>query len=545
MNKGPGPSNVSSQSRSKLNAFRYNKEALSPDKSPQKTGVSTGHADKENQSSWLNGVVEKGKLELHNQCITTETTEPKLWRECPHTPGNRIPLSDLIGNAEDIFSRAPTQNYTPEDHVVWHHVPASSNADGTSRTPATHNKKRRHSSSPTSSPLAGPSKVRRKGSLDQQNYQTLMKTPQTDLASDLWNNYAGKTLANGKGELAQPRLANLLSSSPQTPVSVRTGRDSSGLRRSNSCIAEWPSSKAKRRRIDKEDSSTGRSIFTRTRSSVVDSGSYKSPNISSLVKRIEKTLQPTPGPDPGVSDSSPVPTRHHVRHDRPASPVNDGVQSRPLEQSSQTKEPRVIQAVSHDVKQLEESSSDYGDDDFDQDFIDLAEASIDPFVDDGSSNTHKADPSEECVDNVASKEVYLPISQVKDSNPSSMKSKPNANLPNSNEHGFDADEFDADEFDDDFDGISDNIDDLLVDCQATPTMKTARTIPKEQSTGEQLVSGSGFGSLSTARHGAYNETRRSPGLSGDEFDDDGLDIEAIEQSMVHSGVDGSDDVCHP
>ncbi|OOF95754.1 hypothetical protein ASPCADRAFT_48019 [Aspergillus carbonarius ITEM 5010] len=525
MDGGTGSHKISSQSRSKLNAFRYGKrDDLSPDKTPQKTGPKPGHANKENQTSWLNGVVDNERSETGNQKHSTEAAEPKTLKECPHTPGNRIPLADLISNAEDAFNQAPMQELTPEDYVIWQHVPVSSNPDGMSQTPATKSRKRRHSSSPTSSPLAGTSKSRRRGSLDLQNYQGLIKTPQNDLAADLWNSYVSKTLANGNGELLQPHLTNLLSSSPQTPASMRTGRDSSGLRRSNSCMAEWPSSRAKRRRVDKEKFGTGRSIFSRTRSNVVDSGNYQ--GLSSLVKQIEKTLQKVPRPPPDISDSSPVPARNHVRRNRSGSPTEDRKgPAPPSRKTSQVQEPRVIHAVPQDRKPLEESSSDYGDDDFDQDFFDLAEASIDPFVDADSSHHGNVALSEKHVNNSAQTEIH-PSAQ-KPRNISVLNTKFDEDKPTNNENTLD-----ADEFDDDFDGISDSMEDLLAECDKTSSMNLANPNSTEPLPPKQATPVAGSGNLFAATSGSLNAMNLSPEtLSGDEFDDDGLDLEAIEQSM--------------
>ncbi|PWY95072.1 hypothetical protein BO94DRAFT_483566 [Aspergillus sclerotioniger CBS 115572] len=540
MDRGTDSYKLSSQSRSKLNAFRYGKrDGLSPNKTPQKTGSEPGHANKENQTSWLNGVVGNERPETGNQKHPTETKESKTLKECPHTPGNRIPLADLISNAEDAFNQAPMQELTPEDYVIWQHVPVSSNQDGMSQTPATRSKKRRHSSSPTSSPLAGTSKSRRRGSLDLQNYQGLIKTPQNDLATDLWNSYVSKTLANGNGELLQPRLTNLLSSSPQTPASMRTGRDSSGLRRSNSCMAEWPSSRAKRRRVDREKFGTGRSIFSRTRSNVIDSGNHQGPDISSLVKKIEETLQKVPRPPPDISDSSPIPARNHVRRNRSASPTEDRKgPAPPSRKTSQVQEPRVIHAVPQDRKPLEESSSDYGDDDFDQDFFDLAEASIDPFVDADSPHHGNVAPSENRENNSAPTEIRLPAQEPKKTDV--MNTRNDVDRSTNNE-----DTFDADEFDDDFDGISDSMEDLLAECDKTPSMKLANPMSVEPLVPKQTMPVAGYGKLPAGKSGSLNQTNMSTeSLSGDEFDDDGLDLEAIEQSMVHSEAVGSNNVRH-
>ncbi|KAL4759092.1 bifunctional ATP-dependent DNA helicase/ssDNA endodeoxyribonuclease DNA2 [Aspergillus foveolatus] len=224
--KDPRPIPASADSRSKLDAFRYkNNNQNGTAMSPKKTTPHKGHTNKENQTSWLNGVVEQDKPEPDNRQSLQEGPESKAVKDCPQTPGNRLPLADLIGNAEDAFSRAPmAQEFTPEDYVIWQHAPPSSNPS--TQTPATQSKKRRHSSSPSSSPLAG-SKGARKGSFDLQSIQALLKTPQNDLATDLWNNYVAKTAVNVT-DLQQPRFASLLSSSPRTPTSARAGQDSSG-----------------------------------------------------------------------------------------------------------------------------------------------------------------------------------------------------------------------------------------------------------------------------------------------------------------------------
>ncbi|CAK96174.1 bifunctional ATP-dependent DNA helicase/ssDNA endodeoxyribonuclease DNA2 [Aspergillus niger CBS 101883] len=527
MNTGNGTYRVSSQSRSKLNAFRYNHQnGPTPDKTPQKTSLAPGHANKENQTSWLNGVMETEQSKANNQNQTTEPAEPKASKECPHTPGNRIPLADLINNAEDAFIHAPMPEFTPEDYVVWQHVPASSNPDRMSQTPATQGKKRRHSSSPTSSPLAGTSKSRRKGSIDLQNSQTLIKTPQHDLAADLWNSYVSKTLANSNGEQLRPRFTNLLSSSPQTPASVRTSRDSSGLRRSNSCMAEWPSSKTKRRRIDKENFGAGRSIFSRTRSNVVNPGNYQGPNISSLVEEIEKTLKKAPGPLPDTTDSSPVPARNQDRRGRSKSPTEDRksqVQASKI--TSQVHEPRIIHAAPEDRKPLEESSSDYGDDEFDQDFFDLAEASMDPFVDAGSSHLNDKALSGQPVNNKASTEARALTEEWTETDAVTMEI--NVEKPTN-----DVDTLDADEFDDDFDGLSDSMGDLLAQCEKSQSTDMAKPVSTRPAAFRQSIPEVKSGDYLGATSEAFIQKKGEQDASfGDEFDDDGLDIEAIEQSM--------------
>ncbi|PLN85364.1 hypothetical protein BDW42DRAFT_2963 [Aspergillus taichungensis] len=507
VNKGAPSYPISSKSRSKLNNFRYNEQdETSPEKPPRKPQAGPEHTDKENQSSWLNGVVAPVQPALDQRPSSSGAAESKVVKECPQTPGNRIPLADLIGNAEDAINQAPGQEYTPEDYVIWQHVPASSNTGTTSQTPATNKKKRRRNSSPGSSPLAGNSKGARKGSFDLQPFQAVLKTPQNDIAADLWNNYVGKATANGNGEIPQIRFQNLLSSSPQTPATGRTSRDSSGLRRATSCNVEWPSSKAKRRKLD----------FSRSKSNVIDAGTSSS-NINRLMERIEKSLRRTPMPQ---ADSSPVPKREE-RRSRSTSPVKRKQSLEILGSPAQENNASgscIRPAATVPVKV---SSSDFGDDDLDQDFLDLAEATMDPFVDSDGPHDNKQ---------VARPDALPHLSPIKA--PAVHGALVNTHTDTTKAGKSDY-KYDADEFDDDFEDFSDNIEDILAECDGTPSTKSARpvsnNIPVSQPLGPShdakplfdVAGGSTFGDVKNAEAAS----------SDDEFDDGDFDMEAIEQSM--------------
>ena len=521
VNKGPPSYPISSKSRSKLNNFRYNEQdEMSPGKPSLKPQAGPEHTDKENQSSWLNGVVAPAQPELDRRPSSSGVAESKVVKECPQTPGNRIPLADLIGNAEDAINQAPGQEYTPEDYVIWQHVPASSNTGTTSQTPATNKKKRRRNSSPGSSPLAGNSKSARKGSFDLQSFQAVLKTPQNDIAADLWNNYVGKATANGNGEIPQIRFQNLLSSSPQTPATGRTSRDSSGLRRATSCNVEWPSSKAKRRKLD----------FSRSKSNVIDAGTSSS-NINRLMERIEKSLRRTPMPQ---ADSSPVPKREEARRSRSTSPAE---RKQSLEdfgspgQENNAGGSCIRPAATVPVKV---SSSDFGDDDLDQDFLDLAEATMDPFVDSDGPNDNEKVAKPDGLPNLSPIEAPA-VSGAQ------VNTHTDTTMPEKNDH-----KYDADEFDDDFDEFSDNIEDIFAECDGTPSTKIARpvsnNIPVSQPLGPSHDTKTPFDVAADQTFGDVKNAEATS--SGDEFDDGDFDMEAIEQSMKQTAEGGPDDVCH-
>ncbi|OGM44593.1 DNA replication helicase Dna2 [Aspergillus bombycis] len=539
MDKDTNSYPISSNSRSKLNAFRYIRDDTSIEKSPSKrspskSSIKPAHANKENQSSWLNGVTRLDQADSTKREASVDKSDAKAAKECPQTPANRIPLADLISNAEDAISQAPVQEFTPEDYVIWQHVPASSNPDTMSQTPATQVRKRQHISSPTSSPLAGNSKGADQESLDMHaSLQGLQRTPQNDLATELWNNYVGKLTANGNGTLPPPQFTHLLSSSPQTPPPVRTGRDSSGLRRSNSCNAEWPSSKTKRRRIDGGGVGTGRGIFSRSRSDVVDSGSINSSKINFLVEKIEKSLRNAPkSPNSHITapDSSPVPRRKGIQRSRSTSPMQDRPGHHSLFKANRDNNVNNVYPEPQGKEQA--SSSDFGDDEFDQDFLEIAEASMDPFVDHGSLPGAMVTRGNTTF---LSTNTYEPHDEKQ--NPHAHATTLNSEaVPKKPHYSPKRVRFEDDEFDE----FSDNIDDIFAECDAAPSTKLVRPIPKDDTASNLSGLESGTDNSSTVIAKPVRGVNMPQEVSsGDEFDDDEFDMEAIEQSMRQSGADGS------
>lgn len=517
---------ISSNSRTKLSAFRFDdRTEESPEKSPSKVPLKPGHSDKENQASWLNGVVGSSRSFPGTGNSSTQSKDGKSIKECPQTPANRIPLADLISSTEDAVIEDPAAHLTPEDHVIWQHVPPSSNTDTKSRTPATSSKKRRHSSSPACSPQAGNSNSAQKEPFDLQSFQALLKTPQSDVAADLWNNYVEKHKVKGNGNIQLPRFENLPSSSPQTPASAKASRDSSGLRRSISCNAEWPTSRTKRRKIDDDDSKTARSLFSRTRSNVLDSGKSKSSRINFLVEQIEKTLQ-----KPSEAPPSSSPLREHK--DSPRSRSASPIERRALRASEKSNNQTDEHEACKDKGGLHRSSSEFGDDDFDQDLLDFAATSIDPFVE--TTQPRAVQP--------ANSEGRLGLALNENSNPLKVPEHPDTapmapdskvNIINENDGN------DIDEFEDDYDGLPENLEEIAAAYDEAPESNGL-----EKVTGNDELTSQKPPLAAAAAPAPEGTAKAQEFSSGDEFDDDDFDLEAIEQSMNQSGEYGSNHVCH-
>ena len=215
-------------------------------------------------------------------------------RECPQTPVGRIPLAELIAGSEDIQDQK--LNLTPIERVVWNHSQQSVERNGENGMYASRRgRKRAYSSSPAPSYQNGVSGhfPPDKPSFDLGNLQNSLKTPQADPASDLWSRYSLNTLDKlSPSETTKPVFADFLnSSSPQTPAQPVQSRVKDSLQRSYSCNLEWPTSVAKRRKLQYSSSNQEMSA------SLADSmpkhdekGRSKMARVSLLVEEIQDRL---------------------------------------------------------------------------------------------------------------------------------------------------------------------------------------------------------------------------------------------------------------
>ncbi|PGH27401.1 hypothetical protein AJ80_00879 [Polytolypa hystricis UAMH7299] len=369
---------ISSASRSKLNAFCY----VDPDHQQLNIMATTTKHDgiafveKENETGLTS---DKEAADSHDMETNPAPGEPQKQqiepeKEPPQTPAHRIPLADLINNAEDAFINAPGKVPTPDDRVFWKHEPQNTDPRNSSATPATRRRKRHRSASPASSPLnRGSENVRP----DPQSLQKLIKTPQQqDMIADLWSKYIGKNEVN-PGDDPSKALFSLLGSSPHTP-GVQRSKDQ-GLRRTNSCNIDWPVSNAKRRKIENDKQvNKVRDAFAGSRSTLLDTGRSKSSRISLLVEKIQETMLETPrGGVDGPSSSTPLPERPDDIEEIPSSPPKPVDENVPLDTPSKA----TTAAQSHNIFKdagLDRKpypagySSEYDDDDLDDEFLQLA-----------------------------------------------------------------------------------------------------------------------------------------------------------------------------
>lgn len=171
---------------------------------------------------------------------------------------------------------------------------------------------------------------------------------------------------------------------------------------------------------------------------------------------------------------------------------------------------------------LQDSSSEFGDDDLDQDFMDLASVSADPFIEPAGSRNEFESFGSSAWSNLAVDK--LQSSHSKQPAPADHKT-PIAHEIMNNETKPD----DSDDFEDDFGDFSEDFQEMLAKCDGeSGNVNSAEQNPTTQ----QHTSKAGS---TIAASKAVTE------FSEDEFDD--IDLESLEQTMKQAGEEEAY-VCH-
>ncbi|MCJ1399808.1 Tripartite DNA replication factor [Xylographa trunciseda] len=406
---------ASSQSRTKLKAFQFagNGSAAS------ENDIYGGDEEHENKSTGQSKT-RKGS-QKRPKSSSREATDIKnnLHAAFPATPIGRVPLAELISNGEDTFDQLPL--LTPVERILWNHSQSSTDLTSNFATPFTRRgTKRARSSSPhNSSPEeeAGVSLCPRNSApFNTQTLQKSLMSPHADPAKDLWSRYSLHPESKQTPSKAPAlSLSNLLhTSSPQTPVRNVKGLDNSGLRRSLSCGVEWPTSAAKRRKIQKSLSQIGDRNSDASRDEIANpQRDSKASRVNFLLEKIHDGLaeswdQPKVARRPS---SSPPALAQAQNMAFPSSPIQwprtdvaQDSQSRVRLGPNTATRAKVDKSRNH-IEHLElfkeeaivtdeKASSDYGDDGFDEGLLNEVDATI-------RTAALPADPAESSVDVVA------------------------------------------------------------------------------------------------------------------------------------------------
>ena len=383
---------ASSQSKSKLRAFQYD----SPNRA---NGGGPCLDDKEAEKENTNSLCDEAKAMPAQLVPRAQTLSQKSAgkenRECPQTPVGRLALAELIASGEDLNQHS--FNLTPVERVLWNQSPRNSNP--TNSAMLRKSRKRAQSSSPSSSAQNEKSNhfSTSKTTLNLQTLQKCLKTPKADPAQDLWSRYSVTNERRSPIEEVGPPFAHLLdSSSPQMPASYLRVKESGGLRRSLSCATEWPTSIAKRRKLEHRRTHDEADVsLALTEGADTGHSKSKRSRVSLLVDRLHNELAGTAKVDSndvgGPSSSSPLPKKgrvsqvalgiasrssHTEQYDRASSASHNGGDGDASAWPQPPKYPNGSIRLEYAKTVEPDSSSDFGDDDLDLEMLKAVDAGI-------------------------------------------------------------------------------------------------------------------------------------------------------------------------
>lgn len=337
-------------------------------------------ADKENRQHGADGTRSPQRVSTKVAAIDIPeaTTVKTPAKSCPpSTPAMRLPLADLIGNAEDAARRQPVKEQSPEEHIGW--IPNSSN----SALSPQRRRKRAVSSSPLeSSQNEASAHFASAHGTEMHNLQQSLKTPHADPAADLWSRYAtGRNPDETPIGLKLPSFAHLMNESSPRPLPKTPGGSVGGLRRWASCGVEWPTSRPKRRRTQGVFRDQQDDVFTDEQGES-NGLSNKPSRVEMLLDKVEESLSKPASKlrIDGPSSSSPLPDKRGLERAMHVSPL----------QQRQTinagKHDQQSQQEAHEAAERNQRSFS---DDFDDGGIDLETFDVNEALSQATTHDHQ------------------------------------------------------------------------------------------------------------------------------------------------------------
>ncbi|KAI0846373.1 hypothetical protein F5Y00DRAFT_144574 [Daldinia vernicosa] len=337
---------ISEVTKNKLNAFKRSNLTKTND---QEADVST--------------VCVKTAPNAGTDSVVQVEETASLPAQCATTPVNRLAWQDLVGTveAEEEEEGSPSEKIgwdTKED--IQHRLKLSP------VMPGKRGKKRARSSSPVSSP-ASHSKSRIPA-VNVEKLSRALKSPHADPALELWDRFS----SNGSKTVAPPGVMNstlaqiMVSSSPRPSRIAGEG----GLRRAISCGESWP----KRRRVERAEAAKPVEINVEESPSRSSKSSMVNALLQSVTGELNRSKAIQARQDALESPSRKKKSSQPVAQ-LPSSPTRRKISSRP---SPPVFAPKSIPTAENLELEgtLVGNSSDYGDDDFDDDTLMELSASI-------------------------------------------------------------------------------------------------------------------------------------------------------------------------
>ena len=343
------PVSISTTTKNKLQKFQCQEPTTEQSGSSSSLAVAGPKEESHDQGN----VASKSNL-------TTAESDPagKMSRQAPKdgslkTPVSRLAWQDLMGVADPDKQE---ENTSPNERLLWHNEHDDVAAKISPLIPR-RGKKRARSSSPISSPMRTPA-------VNVKKLAKALKKPRADPALDLWDRFAvgGPDSKNPLGA-TNPALAHLMvSSSPRPQKDGTPVHAQSILRRAMSCGTHWP----KRRRVESaSECNSANETEDATKSSMV----------TALLETVNGEINKTEEAEEDFCgmESPSIKKRRSPREPRlpPKSTA-----SRPFSHNINSTTATGNRAHSPETRRVTTPTSDYGDDEFDDDTLLELDASL-------------------------------------------------------------------------------------------------------------------------------------------------------------------------
>ncbi|KAI2633127.1 hypothetical protein GGS26DRAFT_555382 [Hypomontagnella submonticulosa] len=344
---------ISEATRNKLNAFKRSDTTKQSDQDPVAPAINLDAQSKDDSGS-------KACIENRNSEQNLEkTADSSAPKGNTTTPMNRLVWQDLIGTVEVTQEEEET---SPNERIGWDSREDPRQGMKMSPVmPGRRGKKRARSSSPVSSSPASNSKPRTPA-VNVEKLSRAIKSHHADPTLELWDRYShtGTTSVTPVGAM-NSALAQIMVSSPRS-----LKKDGGGLRRTISCGANWP----KRRRVERTEISRPIEVAVNESPRGHSKSSMVNALLESVTGEINKTKAIQARRD-ALRSPSPKKKRSQLAAQAPSSPTRQK-SSKPAPPLFTEKAGPIARTTTSSLN----DSSDYGDDEFDDDTLMELDASI-------------------------------------------------------------------------------------------------------------------------------------------------------------------------
>lgn len=347
------PAPVSATTKNKLSKFQFQKSAAEQSDTFSNLAPISENQDKtsarEPTTALKNADSNKENLQNEGPDPADTASLHSQQHRATVTPG-RLAWQDLMGVTDADKQEDDT---SPTERLLWHNDRDDA-ADMISPLVPRRGKKRARSSSPISSPAGD--KIRTPV-VNVKKLKKALKSEHADPALDLWDRFAVGGAADSKSPLGatNPALAHLMvSSSPRPLKDGSPNHAESSLRRAISCGSHWP----KRRRVENASESRPVTDAAENAKSLMVSALLET--VNGEISKTERTEEDLPGMEsPSIKRRSPKKQRSFPHTEKS-----------PQLSKSKSAAPPVQSPSRHGVKHgARTPTSDYGDDDFDDDTL--------------------------------------------------------------------------------------------------------------------------------------------------------------------------------